>query len=239
MKKFSLTTAINQLELGKKTTCNKITNENSIPFFAKSTDIINIFLPRLTIIGDSREQDNWIEKACKYYGINYVKAKKDKKLKTENLKEGDYSFIVDFDNTEYNYIGKVSYERKGSPSELYNNCIKGRKRVKREFDRFQTKQYEKVVLLIEFGEKLTDLINVEFSYWNSFGRKETKTTGKTVYSTIMSWKQPNNNDFDIIQSNSHNNLFWYMIQDMFYYFRQDIRLECLSKNLIKGELFEV
>ena len=239
MKKFALTTAINQLELGKKTTCNKIINESSIPFFAKSTDIFNIFLPRLTIVGDSREQNNWIEKACKYYGINYVKAKKDKKLKTENLKEGDYSFIVNFDNTEYNYIGKVSYERKGSPSELYNNCIKGRERVKREFDRFQTKQYEKVVLLIEFGEKLTDLINVEFSYWNSFGKKEIKTTGKTVYSTIMSWKQPNNNDFDIIQSNSHNDLFWYMVQDMFYYFRQDIRLECLSKNLINGELFEV
>lgn len=241
MKRFDFETALNELKVGKKTKFNEIRGD--LPEWVKGNDFISLFLPYLKIVGDSREQDKWIEKACKYYGIAFEWQVKDRKSKTENLKEGDYSFIVCYNNIEYNYIGKVAYERKGSISELYNNCTgynkerqtSDRERIEREFDRFANKDYLKVVLLLEFGEKLTDLIDAKFSYYTTGGVRQDKSTHYVVYSALMSWKQPNNKNFDVIQSNNHKTLFWLFLQDCFYFFRNEIRNECRDKNLIKGE----
>lgn len=241
MKRFDYEVGINQLQVGKETQLNKNLQLNLIPNWVQSKDFLKLFLPYLKIIGDSREQDKWIESACKYYGIAFEWVKKDKKAKTENLKEGDYSFQVIFGNKTYDYVGIVAYERKGSIAEFYGNCTgydknrktSDRERIQREFDRFKTKKYKKVVLMLEFGEKITDLIDLQFEFRGEKGRLQTKNTYHTIYSAVMSWKQPNNKDFDVIQSNSHLRLFWLFLQDCYYYFRNEIRQECIEKNLLE------
>lgn len=240
MKRFDYEVAVNQLQLGKDKQLNTDIHYDLIPSWVQGNDFLKLFLPYLKIIGDSREQDKWIESACNYYGIAFEWAKKDKKANTENLKEGDYTFKVIFGEREFDYIGKVAYERKGSIAEFYNNCTgyqkaKGtsdRERIKREFDRFTEKNYDKVVLMLEFGEKVTDLIGLNFEFRGEKGKLQVKNTYHTIYSAVMSWKQPNNKDFDIIQSNSHNKLFWLFLQDCYYYFRNEIRKECIDKQMI-------
>lgn len=232
MKKYDYEVAINQLGLGKDKKINNI-KYALIPHWVQGKDFLQLFLPYLKIIGDSREQDKWIEDACNYYGIAFEWAKKDKKAKSENLKEGDYTFKVIFANKEYDHIGQVAYERKGSVAEFYGNCTSGRDRIKREFDRFNNKNYKKVVLMLEFGEKLTDLIGMQFEYRTKGGRLTIKNTFYALYSAVMSWKQPNNKNFDVIQSNSHKKLFWMFLQDCYYYFQNEIRQECIEKNLIE------
>lgn len=237
MADFNLQKSLKILGYNKGLILNENLNTDKIPSWVKGNDFFGLFLPHLIIIGDSREQDNWIEKACAYYGIKYKRAEKDKHAHLENLKEGDYSFGLIFGEEIINYVGKVAYERKGSVSELYNNCTgynketqrSDRERIKKEFDRFNTKQYRKVVLMLEFGEKILDLIDMTFSYYAKNGELQIKSVGNTIYSTIMSWSQPNNKNFDIIQSNSHVTLFWIMLQDMFYFWRNDI------KNLIQNK----
>lgn len=237
MKRFEYATAINQLKLEKKQIVNKnLCSIDKLPLFARLKNFYEMFLPYLTIVADSREQDTWVTQYATHYGIKVELAKKDTKLGTENLKEGDYTFKVSFGNNEYDFTGVVSYERKGKISEFYNNCLSDRKRVKREFERFGQKMYDKVVLLLQFGEKLEDLINLQFSYYgkeNGERKLFTKNTHYTMYSTIMSWKQPNNNDFDIIQSENKTKLFWLMVVDMYYYFRNVIRNESISKGLVE------
>lgn len=242
MKRFDYEVAVNQLQLGKDKQLNTDIHYDLIPNWVQGNDFLKLFLPYLKIIGDSREQDKWIESACNYYGIAFEWAKKDKKANTENLKEGDYTFKVIFGEREFDYIGKVAYERKGSIAEFYNNCTgyqkaKGtsdRDRIKREFDRFTEKNYDKVVLMLEFGEKITDLIGLNFEFRGEKGKLQVKNTYHTIYSAVMSWKQPNNKDFDIIQSNSHNKLFWLFLQDCYYYFRNEIRKECIDKQMIEN-----
>lgn len=242
MKRFDYEVGINQLKLGKDKQLNTEIRYNLIPSWVQGSDFLKLFLPYLKVIGDSREQDKWIESACNYYGIAFEWAKKDKKANTENLKEGDYTFKVIFGEREFDYVGKVAYERKGSIAEFYGNCTgqkksKGtsdRDRIKREFSRFSEKNYNKVVLMLEFGEKLTDLINLKFEFRGEKGKLQVKNTYHTIYSAVMSWKQPNNKDFDVIQSNSHNKLFWLFIQDCYYYFRNEIRQECIDKGMIEN-----
>ena len=85
MKRFDYEVAVNQLKLGKEIQLNKNLQFNLIPNWVQSNDFLKLFLPYLKIIGDSREQDKWVEEACKYYGIAFEWAKKDKKAKTANL----------------------------------------------------------------------------------------------------------------------------------------------------------
>lgn len=242
MKRFDYEVAINQLHLGKEKILNDAINYDLIPNWVKGNDFLKLFLPYLKIIGDSREQDKWIEDACRYYGIAFEWAKKDKKAKTENLKEGDYTFKVIFKEREFDYVGKVAYERKGSIAEFYGNCTGQKKttgasdrdRIQREFDRFNEKNYDKVVLMLEFGEQLTDLIGLNFEFRGEKGRLQVKNTYYTIYSAVMSWKQPNNKNFDVIQSNSHKKLFWLFVQDCYYYFRNEIRRECIDNQIIEN-----
>lgn len=241
MKRFDYEVATNQLQLGKDKQLNTDIQYHLIPDWVQGSDFLKLFLPYLKIIGDSREQDKWIEKACNFYGIAFEWAKKDKKANTENLKEGDYTFKVIFGNREFDYTGKVAYERKGSIAEFYGNCTgykKGgssdRDRIKREFDRFNEKKYDKVVLMLEFGEEITDLIGLKFSFRGGKGVMQTRNTYHTIYSAVMSWKQPNSKNFDVIQSGSHNKLFWLFLQDCYYYFRNEIKQECIDKNLIEN-----
>ena len=242
MKHFSYETAINQLGLSKEIRVNNAIKYDLIPNWVKGEDFLNLFLPYLVIIGDSREQDKWIENACRYYGIAFEWAKKDKQANTENLKEGDYTFKVVFGEKAYSYVGIVAYERKGSVAEFYGNCTgykketktSDRDRIKREFARFKDKDYKKVVLLLEFGEKLTDLIGLKFEFRGAKGELQVKDTHHTIYSAVMSWRQPNNKDFDVIQSENHKRLFWLFVQDCYYYFRNEIRNECIEKALIEN-----
>ena len=240
MKRFDYEVALSQLGVGKDKQLNNEIMYDLVPDWVQGKDFLNLFLPYLKIIGDSREQNRWIETACQFYGIAFEWAKKDKKAGTENLKEGDYTFKVIFGNKEYDYVGKVAYERKGSIAEFYGNCTgqkktgaSDRERIKREFDRFSEKNYDKVVLMLEFGEKITDLIGLEFEFRGENGKLQIKNTYHTIYSAVMSWKQPNNKDFDVIQSNSHKKLFWLFLQDCYYYFRNEIRQECIDKNMIE------
>ena len=197
---------------------------NNIPIEYSSEDFIELFLKHLTIVGDSREQKDWIEKACQYYGISFEKAVKDKKLGTENLKEGDYSFRVQFGEKVLSYVGVVAYERKGSISEICNNLKNGdRERIEREFNRFANKGYRKVVMVLEYGENLTDLLNAEYEYINHDGMYVTKNVGKLVYASLMSWKQQNGKNFEIYQNENHIKLFWWILTDMFYWWRNEMR----------------
>lgn len=241
MKYFSYEVAVNQLQLGKEKQLNNKLQYDLIPNWVRGSDFLKLFLPFLKIIGDSREQDKWVEEACKYYGIAFEWAKKDKEAKIENLKEGDYSFQVCFGNRIFDYVGIVAYERKGSIAEFYGNCTgkkkekeeSDRERINREFTRFKEKKYKKVVLMLQFGEKLTDLIDMEFGFRGEGGELITKNTFYTIYSAVMSWKQPNNKDFDVIQSNSKKKLFWIFLQDCYYYFRNEIRQECIDNGMIE------
>ena len=241
MKRFDYGVAINQLQLNKDPKLNTDIKYDLIPDWVQGNDFLTLFLPYLKIIGDSREQNKWIEKACEYYGIAFEWAKKDKVTNSENLKEGDYTFEVIFGNKKFSFVGKVAYERKGSISEFYNNCTgydkerktSDRDRIKREFDRFSEKKYDKVVLMLEFGEEITDLIGLQFQFRGAGGKIQTKSTYHTIYSTVMSWKQPNNKNFDVIQSNSHQKLFWLFLQDCYYYFRNEIKHECINNQLIE------
>lgn len=240
MKRFDYEVAINQLKLGKDRVLNNNLYCQRIPDWVNTEDFIKLFLPYLKIIGDSREQDKWVEDACRFYGIAFEWRKHDKKAGIENLKEGDYTFCVEFANKCYDYTGVVAYERKGSISEFYNNCTgynkdtgeSDRARICREFARFNQKEYKKVVLMLEFGDRLTDLIDMKFQYRGEGGKLITKSTYNAIYSAIMSWKQPNNKGFEIIQSNSHGKLFWLFVQDCYYYFRNQLRNECYEKQLI-------
>ena len=194
-----------------------------IPSIYASEDFVELFLKHLTIIGDSREQKDWIEKACRYYGVYFDKAVKDKKGGTENLKEGDYSFKLVFGDRELSYVGVVAYERKGAISEIYNNLKSGdRERVDREFNRFIDKQYRKVVMVLEYGENLTDLLNAEFSYIDHNGMYNTKSVNKLVYSSLMAWKQENAKNFEIYQNENHEKMYWWILTDMFYWWRNEI-----------------
>jgi hypothetical protein len=79
--------------------------------------------------------------------------------------------------------------------------------------------------MIEYGNNLTDLIDAEFEYRNHSGELSTKNIKKTVYSTLMSWKQPNYKNFEIMQYESHKQMFWQMLNDMFYFFRIELKNE--------------
>lgn len=241
MKRFDYEVALNQLKVGKDKQLNTDIKYDLIPNWVQGKDFLELFLPYLKIIGDSREQDKWVSDACGYYGIAFEWAKKDKKENTENLKEGDYTFKVIFGEREFDYVGEVAYERKGSVAEFYGNCTgqkknggSDRERIKRELDRFNAKEYKKVVLMLEFGEEITDLIGMQFRFRGEKGVLQVKNTYHTIYSAVMSWKQPNNKNFDVIQSNSHKKLFWLFLQDCYYYFRNEIRQECIKNNMIEN-----
>lgn len=190
-----------------------------IPEWVQGEELLMTFLPYVCIIGDSREQNKWVEKACEYYGIGFrwVSASDE-----GCLKEGDYTFEYTAGDVRLDYTGKVAYERKGSCNELWNNLTADRERICREFNRFRDKKYDKVVLLLEFGEKLTDLIDMRFSFRAHDGRIVEKNTRNVLYSALQSWRQPNSKNFTIIQSNTHESLFWQWIEDIYYYFRNDV-----------------
>lgn len=193
-------------------------------------DFIDCFLNHLRIIGDSREQNDWIEKACAYYGIAFEKAVKDVKAGTENLKEGDYTFELDYGNNRVSYRGVVAYERKGSLNEIYNNLKTGdRDRIEREFKRFIEKKYKKVVMLLEYGKNMSDLLNGHFDFINHQGQLDTRDVGKLVYTSLLAWKQPNAFNFEIYQDTNHQTMFWWMVLDMYYYFRNDLKLRAKEK----------
>ncbi|MEG2541577.1 MAG: hypothetical protein RSB59_07415, partial [Clostridia bacterium] len=169
-----------------------------------------------------------------YYGIQSMKAIKDKSTQNENLKEGDIIMMLQFGDSIFDFTNIVAYERKGAPSELYTNCTFDRLRVETEFERQLSKGYKKFVLLLEVGNCMFDLIDYKFSYYNEFAEKITKSFEYTVFGTISSWKNPNKYNFDVIQVDTQfaekrlkfearQKLFWLMILDMFYYFRQYIR----------------
>lgn len=230
-------TALNKLSIKRKGKWNTLNKEalEYIPVWAQTEDFMNEFLPYLTIVGDSREQKDWIGSACDFYGIDFIPLKKDEKLGTENLKEGDYSFIISFDDKQYNFVNKVAYERKGSLSEIYNNCTQDRARFEREFERCFEKGYKKVVLILEYGERIQDLICAEFSYGKG-KNVVTKNTGTTIFNTLMSWRQSNKYNIDIYQSPNHITLFWLMVQDMYYFFRNEIIREAKNdKGSKEGE----
>lgn len=241
MNKFDYATALNKLNLDKSFALNDL-NIEAIPKWVQSEDFVKLFLPYLQIIGDSREQDCWIKQMCDYYGISYVVAKKDKGNGVENLKEGDYTFKMVFGDDVIDYTGIVAYERKGSISEFYNNCTgynkedktNDRDRLQGEFNRFADKKYKKVVLLLEFSENLTDLIGLEFQFRGDKGKLQSKNVKRVLFATVMSWKQPNNKNFDILQSKSRKRLFWLFIQDCYYYFRNDIRKACEEQGILKN-----
>ena len=186
-------------------------------------DFAETFLPHLIVVGDSREQKDWIEKACEFYGIRFEKAVKDKKAGTENLKEGDYTFKMQFGDKIEDYTGIVAYERKGSISELYNNFKNGdRERIQREFMRFSEKGYKKVVLVVEYGENIVDLINGKFEFIGHDGYYQQKDVGKLVFATIMAWKQNNGKNFEIYQNTDHPKMFWWILTDMYYWWRNEL-----------------
>ena len=212
MSKFDFRGALRKLGIKSASKINEIKNYR-IPKWAKGVDFENYFLPYLVVIGDSREQSKWVEDACKYYGIKFEWAKKDKKAGTENLKEGDYTFRVVMGDNVFDYTGIVAYERKGSVAEFYGNCVgTDRERIEKEFTRFVEKGYKKVVLMLEFGECITDLIDMGFEFRGPHGKLQRRNTYNVMYSAVMSWKQPNNKKFDVIQSNSHLKLFWLFVQ---------------------------
>lgn len=201
-------------------------NEVACPPQYHTDEFVSCFLNHLRIIGDSREQNDWIEKACAYYGIAFEKAVKDKKLGTENLKEGDYTFEVVFADKVFSYRGEVAYERKGSLSEIYNNLKNGdRDRIEREFERFIDKRYKKVVMVLEYGENMSDLLNGKFDFIDHYGTYNTRDVGKLVYTSLMAWKQPNAFNFEIYQNTNHEKTIWWVLMDMYYYFKNDIRIK--------------
>jgi len=224
----TLKTQLRKLGIDKNDIDNGISAPKCLAEYS-TEDFEAFFLNHLKIIGDSREQNDWIEKACAYYGIAFEKAIKDKKQGTENLKEGDYSFQLIYGDRVFDYVGRVAYERKGSLSEIYNNFKSGdRDRVEREFERFISKRYEKVVLVLEYGNNLMDLLNGRFDYIDHHGQYNTKDVGKLVFTSLMAWKQPNAFNFEIHQETNHEKLFWWIILDMYYFFRCDLR------KMIKG-----
>lgn len=216
---WKLENALRSLKNDTSAQINSVARDK-IPNWARSEDIERAFLPFLTIYGDSREQNCWIAKACSIYGINYIKAIKTDT--TENLKEGDYTFSVQFGPQVYNYTGIVVYERKGSLAELYNNYTAGRDRIEREFNRIKGKKYKKVVLLIDFANNYFDLINASFSYYES-GKLVERNTQSVILNGLLSWQQPNVYNFSVLMNSKRYILFWLMVLDMYYYFRADIK----------------
>ena len=223
MSNFVFKSALKKLGYSKEAIENGI-RKPSCPVEYAAEDFLECFLNHLTIIGDSREQNDWIEKACNYYGIAFEKAVKDKKAGTENLKEGDYTFEVRFGDRIISYRGVVAYERKGSLSEISNNLKSGdRDRIEREFERFIDKGYKKVVLVLEYGCNMSDLLDGKFEFIDHNGMYQDRNVSKLVYASLMSWKQPNAFGFEIYQNTDHFKTFWWMVTDMFYYFRNDIK----------------
>ena len=229
MADFVFKAALKKLGIAKENIQNGL-GKPTCPVEYYTEDFVDCFLNHLRVIGDSREQNDWIEKACRYYQIAFEKAVKNNKAGTENLKEGDYTFEVQFGEKVFSYRGIVAYERKGSLSEIYNNLKSGdRDRIEREFGRFTDKGYKKVVLVLEYGENMSDLLYGSFNFVDHYGMDQERNVGKLVYSSLMSWKQPNNFGFEIYQNTDHVKMFWWMITDMFYYFRNEIRNELKIK----------
>ena len=211
-------------------------SQTTCPEEYETEDFVECFLNHLRIIGDSREQNDWIEKACAYYHIAFEKAIKDKKAGTENLKEGDYTYQVQFGEKVFDYRGVVAYERKGSLSEIYNNLKSGdRERIEREFERFKDKGYKKVVMLLEYGKNASDLLNGRFNFVDHNGFYQERNVHKLVFTSLMAWKQPNAFNFELYQNEHHLQTFWWMITDMYYYFRNEIRNEIKKESEMNGE----
>lgn len=235
--KYEYQQALNKLKLDRSKPINKLNlNPKLCDGVVQGNDFIKLFLPFLKIKVDSREQDEWIKNAAEYFGISTEVAVKNKKAHTENLKEGDITFSVQFGEKVYDYTNIVAYERKGSPSELTNNFRGDRTRLEREFARKVDKEYQKFVLVLEMGFNLLDLMDYKFQFYNKDGKLEEKSCGLTAFSTVLSWTQPNNYSFSVLQYDTQkkdkkeklfarNKLFWLIIYDMFYFFRQEIRAE--------------
>lgn len=243
MKTFAYSTAINQLKFDKKTIVNNL-NYDKFPSWAQGKDFLELFLPYVTIFIDSREQDPYIQKACEFYGIKYIVAKKDKSTGGENLKEGDISFKVSFGQSEMDYRGICVWERKGSANEWYDNIMGDRDRLNREMQRQIDKGYKKFVLMLEIGDCLLDLIDYKFYYYDRNGERVNRTLGMHAFSTVNSWRQSNRFDLEILQVDTQKGtkdekfkarakLFFLMLYDMFYFFRNEIRLKCIKENLIE------
>ena len=82
----------------------------------------------IAVILEDGATDSYAAKAGKeilqaYYNTNIEE--------TENLKEGDITFIVQFGDKVYDYTNIVAYERKGSASEFCNNVMNDRERLER------------------------------------------------------------------------------------------------------------
>lgn len=228
-------TALKKLDIAKEEIENGL-GKTSCPIEYATEDFLECFVNHLRIIGDSREQNDWIEKACRYYGIAFEKAVKDKKAGTENLKEGDYTFEVQYGDRVFSYRGIVAYERKGSLSEIYNNLKSGdRDRIEREFERFTDKGYKKVVMVLEHGKNMSDLLDGKFAFVDHWGMYQEKNVSKLVWASLMAWKQPNAFGFEIYQNTDHSQTFWWMITDMYYYFRNEIRNEIKRKEQENGK----
>lgn len=246
MKTFAYATAINQLGLDKTKPIN-IIDGNKVPQWAQGKDFLELFLPYVEIYIDSREQDKYIQNACSYYGISNIIAKKDKKTGGENLKEGDVSFAVVFGERVFDFRGVCVWERKGSANEWYGNIMGDRDRLNREMQRQVDKGYKKFVLMLEIGDCLYDLINYKFYYYDHNGKRVEKSLGMHAFATVSSWKQSNHFDIEVLQVDTQKGtkderfkarikLFFLMLYDMFYYFRNELRNECLEKELIENEI---
>lgn len=235
--KYTFAQSLKELGIDKSKPINTLNLDPRLCYdWASTNDFVKLFLPFLKIKIDSREQDKWFENACAYFGITTELAKKDKKKHTENLKEGDITFCVCYGNKTYDYTNIVAYERKGSANEFLNNVIWHRERLEREFERKVAKSYKKFVLVLETGFNLLDMVNYKFYFYNKDGTLEEKSCKDAVFSTLLSWIQPNKYAFDIIQYDTQkrsktqkmyarNTLFWLILCDMFYFFRQEIRKE--------------
>lgn len=159
------------------------------------------------------------------FNISYEKL-----YKPKHLKQGDYSFII----LGKDYRDEFLIERKYGLNELLPCIIASNKSTKAkaelteeelrnnleyEFERMKQIGVKEKWLFIENCPPLE-----EMKEWTSGYETQKKTNGEICYTTLISWSCANRYDFKIKCLKEKEQFVIAMLNQMYYYFRNDMKL---------------
>lgn len=185
--------------------------------------------------------------------LDKLKIPYEKMYKPRHLKQGDYTFEID--GVDYRDLFLI--ERKYGLDELYmcliQSNIKTKAKTKRQsicdemgVDAIRDNLEFEFIRMYEIGVKEKWLF-VENSlpfdeikkHTNGFERKA-QTAGEYIHATLSSWSCSNRYDFKILCFPNKNNFGKYMLNKMYYFWRNEMKIQYgadfLSKLKLKNKM---
>lgn len=170
----------------------------------------SIFMKKVTILIDSREQKNeHIISAFDQMSVMH---------ETKKLDYGDYSFIIDGKDFSRSCV----VERKANIDELYGNVTHDRGRIEKEFDAI-SKNSQHCVLLVENCESWDHLKAYKVPKEQMTENRKVENIGATVYVTLQAWRCGNRYRFnvDFVEDNTKSAE---KLLEIFYWFYHNFKL---------------